>query len=118
MDVLLVEDDGEVRAQLRAALTLAGYDAADSADAAGGFAAVARLGAPRVLVADINLPGGMDGLAFGRALRVRLPAVRVVYISGGAEQVADLAPHERFLAKPFRARALLCAITDALRVSA
>lgn len=113
MDVLLIEDDEDVRSNLRAALTDAGYSSADSADAAGGFACLERAGAPRVVVADINLPGGMDGIAFARAAQARFPDLGVVYISGGASRIADLAPNEQFLAKPFRIGALLTAVRDA-----
>lgn len=115
LDVLLVEDDALIRELLGVALSQAGLDTVGRASAE---EAMALLGAgpPRVVVTDINLGAGMDGLAFGRAVHERFPDLPFVYISGRYGAVRGLAPNERFLPKPFPASTLLHAIAE-LRVA-
>jgi len=112
LDVLLVEDDDLVRDCLAEALHEAGLDIEGSAS---GEAALVRLrgkAAPKVLVTDINLGHGMDGLAFARAAREVHPGLPVVYISGRYGELRGLSGSERFLPKPFTAPSLLRAIAD------
>ncbi len=112
VQVLLVEDDDLVRDTLCEALHEAGLDAGQSVSAEAAMRLINAGATPRILVTDINLGGGMDGLAFGRAARGVLPGLPVVYISGRYEDVSGLSPAERFLAKPFGVTALLRAICD------
>ncbi len=111
MDVLLVEDDALIREVLGDALKDAGLDTVGSASAE---AALDLLGdrVPDVVVTDINLGGGMDGLALGRTARARFPGLPFVYISGRYAAVNGLDQCERFLTKPFPASVLLAAIAD------
>ena len=104
-NVLLVEDEAAVRAFAARALKLRGYTVieADSAEAA-----LARLEDPDlcidVFVTDVVMPG-MDGPTWvARALRAR-PDVKVVFVSGYAEDAANehqaRVPNSVFLPKPF-----------------
>ncbi len=67
---------------------------------------------PSVVVTDINLGPGMDGLAFAKAARALWPDLPVVFISGRYSELNGVNAHERFLAKPFTTTALLRAIAD------
>ena len=111
VDVLLVEDDELIRDILGEALDEAGLDTVRSPTAE---AALEVMGgdAPRVMVTDINLGAGMDGLELGRAARQRFPDLPIVYISGRYAGVAGLRADERFLPKPFSASALLRTIAE------
>jgi len=111
VDVLLVEDDELIRDILGEALNEAGLDTVRSSNAE---QALELMGgdAPRVMVTDINLGAGMDGLALGRAARLRFPHLPIVYISGRYAEVNGLQIGEKFLPKPFPASALLRAIAE------
>jgi DNA-binding response OmpR family regulator len=111
VDVLLVEDDELIRDILGEALHEAGLDTVRSSTAEH---ALELMGgdAPRVMVTDINLGAGMDGLALGRAARLRFPELPIVYISGRYAEVNGLQTGERFLPKPFPASALLRTIAE------
>ena len=103
--VLLVEDEAPVRAFAARALRMRGYQVleADSAEAALDILADPALKVD-VVVTDVIMPG-MDGPSWVReALRDR-PAVKVVFVSGYAEEALNDAqaeiPNAVFLAKPF-----------------
>ena len=111
VDVLLVEDDPLILETLSEALSDAGLDTVRRATAE---AALEVLGQdmPRVVVTDINLGAGMDGLEFGRQVRQRFPGLPFVYISGRYAEVLGLESQYRFLPKPFSASRLLRMIAD------
>jgi two-component system cell cycle sensor histidine kinase/response regulator CckA len=111
VDVLLVEDDDLIRDILGEALNEAGLDTRRSPTAEAALELM-RGDAPRVMVTDINLGAGMDGLALGREARLLFPKLPVVYISGRYAEVSGLAANERFLPKPFPASALLRTIAE------
>ncbi len=67
---------------------------------------------PSVLVTDINLGPGMDGLAFVRAAREVCPGLPAVFISGRYGELRGMTERDRFLPKPFTTPALLRAIED------
>jgi CheY-like chemotaxis protein len=117
LDILLIEDDELVRDCLEVALLEAGLETTGSRS---GEAALNLLSAERppcVVVTDINLGPGMDGLAFMRAARERCPGLPVVFISGRYGELRGMTATERFLPKPFTTPALLRAIED-VRASA
>ena len=116
VDVLLVEDDALIREILGDALQGAGLDTVGSASAEAALAMIVKT-VPDVVVTDINLGNGMDGLALGRTARARFPDLPFVYISGRYGSVNGLDCLERFLAKPFPASLLLRAIQDVRAVA-
>jgi len=111
LDVLLVEDDELVLETLCEALHQAGLDTERHQTAESALLAVSRE-RPKIVVTDINLGPGMDGLALGRAVRSRFPDLPFVYISGRYSELRGLSAQERFLIKPFPATLLLRAIHD------
>ena len=104
MNILLVEDDDLVRDCLLEAL----HDAGHAIEGIGtGEAALSWLdpnNPPSVVVTDINLGPGMDGLAFARAAREMFPGLPVVFISGRYAELRGMAADERFLPKQFTTR--------------
>lgn len=103
--VLLVEDDASVAALTGEMLLELGYQVMHVASARQGLQALAlQRDTIGLILSDVMMPGGMDGLSFVRALRkdgVQLP---VVLVSGYAEAVRREAGKAgiTLLAKPYR----------------
>ncbi len=103
--ILLVEDEASVRAFASRALSLRGYTVLEAATAE---EALARLEDPALhvdlFVTDVVMPG-MDGPAWVRRAHLERPNVKVVFMSGYAEDglAEDQArvPNSVFLPKPF-----------------
>lgn len=116
MHVLLVEDDELVRLCLGEMLADAGMSVTEAPSAERALGLVGTAAAvPDVLLTDVNLGLGMDGIALAAEAHRRWPAVRVVLISGVASNLLGrrLHPSDRFLPKPFSDDALLRAIGQA-----
>lgn len=60
---------------------------------------------PAVLISDIGMPGGMNGRELGEQMLKRWPGLKVLFITGYAEQSVlgdqTLAPGCALLVKPF-----------------
>ncbi len=118
MDVLLVEDEPLIREMLAEDMIDAGLEVAEapSAEAAlgAGSAAGAARPPPRILVTDVNLGGGMDGLALATEARRRWPGVGVVVMTGNPPNLAGRAsdPREVCLHKPFGPSRLTTAVHE------
>ena len=110
--VLLVEDDALVRACLREALDGLAGGVSDAASAAEALERMAAEEGPDVLVTDLRLGPGLDGLALIAAARRRWPGVRAVLISGTDMEEPGLDPGDRFLRKPFDVDALARAVSE------
>jgi signal transduction histidine kinase len=108
--VLLVEDHADVRALFSGFLRQAGYtvlEAVDGDDAAALFEA--RGAEVDLLVTDVVMPN-LSGPALAAALRARRPALKVLYVSGYADEL-DLdrssGPRPTVLHKPVTRSALV-----------
>jgi CheY-like chemotaxis protein len=112
LNILLVEDDDLVRDCLAEALHEAGLSIEGSGSAEDAMMVISAGRQPDVVVTDINLGPGMDGLAFARAVRELCPGVPIVFISGRYTELRGMTARERFLSKPFTTPALLRAIND------
>ncbi|MGF1503401.1 MAG: ATP-binding protein [Paracoccaceae bacterium] len=115
--VLLVEDEDPVRAFGARALRLRGYDVAEAATAED---AMEILGDPDfrvdLIVSDVVMPG-MDGPTFAVEARKLRPGVRLIFVSGYAEESfrKNLTDNEfLFLAKPFSLNELTAKVKEAI----
>jgi len=122
LQVLLVEDDRELRATLREALTVEGHcvlAAASLADARALVAHAQRDGGPGIdlVLLDLGLPDG-DGQALLAQLRAR-QQVPVIVISAGTAEERKIrlldAGADDYLVKPFGIGELLARMRVALR---
>lgn len=117
--VLLVEDEGEVRAFARIVLNDAGYDVVEASNGVEAVEVAGRLRRPpAILVTDVLMPG-MGGPQLAATLSERHPGLPVLYISGYIEdqrrdELLRDTPGSRFLAKPFKPAALVTAVDDVL----
>jgi two-component system cell cycle sensor histidine kinase/response regulator CckA len=112
--VLVVDDDGAIRTMVRRVLGMRGYVVIDAADGLDALDQIARLAGPvDLLVTDVSMPR-MGGLPLAEQLRVQLPVLCVLFISGYSGGVLPViqafAPPSAFLAKPFTVEALLASV--------
>jgi DNA-binding NtrC family response regulator len=119
MRILVVDDDGKVRAAVGAMLQRAGFEVIEADGGEAALRTFRRLGAD-LLLCDLFMPG-RDGLEVIRELRRESPGVKVLAMSGGAfggdMDMLPLACHlgaTGILYKPFGQAALLAAVERAL----
>lgn len=103
--ILLVEDEEQVRRLARRVLERAGFAVVEAADAEAALRRANRHpGTIHLLVVDMMLPG-LSGRELAAQLAIHRPAVKVLYISGTADDAIGrhqvLAPGTEFLQKPF-----------------
>ncbi len=113
-----MEDDPAVRAVTVRALRQAGYRVLVAAAGAEALQIAAREASQvDLLVTDVIMPG-LDGRAVADELRRRRPGLRVLYVSGHAEEVIAnrgvLEPGTEFLPKPFTEASLLARVRAVL----
>jgi two-component system, cell cycle sensor histidine kinase and response regulator CckA len=113
--VLFVEDEPMLRSLTRRVLVDAGFEVLEAANAT---QALELAGRPEVdldlLLTDVVMPG-MSGVELADELRRRLPRLRVLLMSGYAEEIilAEESDYD-FVAKPFTPQGLLDAVLDSL----
>jgi len=83
--VLLLEDEAFTRATVAGSLRLHGLDVVAEAASGGEAMRLARATSPDVLVADLDLGGGPDGIATAHALRNEHPRLAVVLLTAYAD---------------------------------
>lgn len=104
--ILVVEDDGDMRALLHAYLKSHGYSVAEAGNA--DEALLLLKGEQRIdlLLTDIVMPGPRDGLALGAEARRLRPGLKVLHVTGYPERLGTNPPIE-LIRKPVERRALL-----------
>ena len=116
--ILLVEDEDAVRSFAARALRMRGYTVME---ASGGEAALdivrKHQGAIDLLISDVVMPN-MDGPTLVRAARRIRPEMRIIFMSGYAEDAfrrnEEKAEELHFLAKPFGLKQLVAKVKDVL----
>jgi PAS domain S-box-containing protein len=114
--VLIVDDEPSIRMLVTEVLEDLGYTAIEAADAASGLKVLQSDVRIDLLVTDVGLPGGMNGRQMADAARVGRPDLKVLFITGYAENAAvgngHLEPGMAVLTKPFVMEALASRIKD------
>jgi DNA-binding response OmpR family regulator len=115
--VLVVDDDDEIRASLRRGLTFEGFKVVSAADGEEALRCI-RDDPPDLVVLDIMMPG-LDGMEVVRRLRAaddRLPVIMLTARDAVPDRVAGLeAGADDYLIKPFAFSELLARIRVRLR---
>lgn len=116
--VLLVEDEVAVRAFASRALASRGYQVVEAGSGIEALAAIERhAGEVDLVVSDVVMPE-MDGPTLLRELRQKRPDLKVIFISGYAEEAfrKNLPEGERFtfLPKPFSLKDLVAAVKETM----
>ncbi len=116
--ILLVEDEEAVRQLASEILTACGYHVLDTGDPQQALAiGAAHPGKIHLLLTDIVMPG-IRGPALAAQALVRYPDMRVLYMSGYADEMIGAhgaaEPVGSFLPKPFTPQSLARAVRSAL----
>ena len=117
-DILIVDDEADIRDLIADILQDEGYETRDATDADTALAQVTRR-APALIILDIWLQGSrMDGIEVLKSVKRDNPEIPVVIISGhGNIEIAVAAIQQGaydFIEKPFTANQLLVVVTRAL----
>lgn len=110
--VLVVDDEVLIRMTVRATLEDEGYDVKEAGNVdeallvldGGGIAAV---------LADIEMPGTLNGIDLARLIRAVWPAIPLIVTSGRSPlRASELPAHVLMLTKPFSADQLLLILRE------
>ena len=116
--VLVVDDEPTIRMLVADVLGELGYTTTEAEDGASGLAILQSPARIDLLVTDVGLPGGMNGRQLADAGRALRPGLRVLFITGYAENAAlgsnQLEPGMQVLTKPFPMEALASRIRELL----
>jgi two-component system, cell cycle sensor histidine kinase and response regulator CckA len=113
--ILLVEDEPDVRSLNARALTQRGYtvlSAANGREALEVFEG--QNGAIDLVVSDVMMPE-MDGPTLAKELRSRNPSLKIIFVSGYAEDALDKdLSATTFLSKPLSLKQLVAAVKETM----
>ena len=114
--VLLVEDDEAVAASVSAMLEQLGYEVQKAETARHALDALAGGSRVDVILSDVMMPGGMNGLELAREVRRRLPGVPIILASGYADAIKGPIENDEFriLRKPYELQTLRREMVGAL----
>jgi len=108
--VLVIDDEPTIRMLIVEVLEEAGYVAIEANDGPGGLKVLQSSTPVDLLITDVGLPGGMNGRQVADAGRVLRPELKVLFITGYAENAVvgngHLDPGMQVITKPFDIRAL------------
>jgi len=106
--ILLVEDNLDVAAITIEIMQAQGYEVVHEDRARKALARLMQAGpAFHLLVTDVVMPDGMDGLELARTVRARLPALPIIVTSGYNDVVSEQRSEFRVLRKPLPAEQLM-----------
>jgi CheY-like chemotaxis protein len=120
--VLVIDDEASVRTLVAEILSELGYAAVEAADGPSGLRLLRSDARVDLLITDIGLPNGMNGRQVAEAARVLRPGLKVLFITGYAENAfigeGPLAPDTQVLTKPFAVDVLASRVRDMITVKA
>jgi PAS domain S-box-containing protein len=119
--VLVVDDEASVRVLVTEVLEDLGYLAVEAADGPSGLKVLQSDLRVDLMITDVGLPGGMNGRQVADAARATRPGLKVLFITGYAENAAigsgHLEPGMQILTKPFVMETLATRIKEMLTKS-
>ena len=114
--VLVVDDEPAIRMLVMEVLEELGYVAFEAADGLAGMKVLQSAARIDLLITDVGLPGGMNGRQLAEAGRTSRPDLKVLFITGYAENAVlnhgHLAVGMHVLTKPFSMAGLARRIKD------
>jgi two-component system cell cycle sensor histidine kinase/response regulator CckA len=115
--ILLVEDEEGLRALNARGLASRGYTVLEASNGVEAIEVLEKQGSVDLVVSDVVMPE-MDGPTLLKELRRRNPALKIIFVSGYAEEAfsKNLPTEEqyRFLAKPFTLKQLVAEVKETL----
>ena len=115
--VLVVDDEATIRMLVTDTLEELGYGAIEAIDGATAMSVLQSDRRIDLLVTDVGLPGGMNGRQIADAARLLRPGLKVLFITGYAENAAAIGSGHletgmQVLTKPFAMEDLALRIKD------
>lgn len=83
--ILVIDDEPIIRTLVVELLQDAGYLALEAPDGPSGLRVLENAGRIDLLITDVGLPGGMNGRQVADAARLMRPELKVLFITGYAE---------------------------------
>src|ERR1700726_2277076 len=120
-DILIVDDEADIRMSIAGVLKDEGYATRDAADSSQALAAIQGR-QPNLVILDIWLQGSeLDGIEILRQLQDEMPSVPVVMISGhgtieSAVEAIKIGAYD-FIEKPFKSDRLLLIVQRAIETA-
>ncbi len=115
--ILLVEDEEGLRALNARGLSSRGYTVLEASNGVEAIEVLEKQGSVDLVVSDVVMPE-MDGPTLLKELRRRDPSVKIIFVSGYAEEAfsKNLPSNEQnaFLAKPFTLKQLVAQVKETL----
>jgi CheY-like chemotaxis protein len=119
--VLVVDDEASIRHLVDEVLEETGYSVIGAADGAAGIKILQSARRIELLITDVGLPNGMNGRQVADAARALRPGLKVLFITGYAENAAvgngHLEPGMELLTKPFAMSDLVRKVQEMLAPS-
>lgn len=112
--VLVVDDQAIVRKLARTVLQMYGYEAVLEAEGAQRALDIASQRPPGLLLVDVNLGQGMNGIELAEVISDRWPSTRIVVMSSNYDRRLNMKSGWRFLEKPFAPAVLIETAQEAL----
>lgn len=109
-NILLVEDEFLIRFLISESLRDEGYTVLEATDGEEGLAVLLSGQPVDLMITDVRMPGGIDGMELTRRSKALAPA-RPVIVCSGHLMSSEAAPADIFLAKPYLADALVKEVT-------
>jgi CheY-like chemotaxis protein len=118
--VLVVDDEEAIRMLLVETLEASGFTLLQAADGPTGLNLLQSSQKVDLLITDVGLPGGLNGRQVADAARVLRPNLKVLFITGYAEnaviEAAKLDRGMEVVTKPFAIAALMSKVRGALDI--
>src|SRR6202035_1034213 len=120
-DILIVDDEADIRMLIAGVLKDEGYATRESSDSGEALAAI-QARQPTLVILDIWLQGSdPDGIAILQQLRAEMPSMPVVMISGHgtietAVEAIKIGAYD-FIEKPFKSDLLLLVVERAIEAA-
>ncbi len=86
--VLVIDDETTIRTVIAEVLLESGYQVIEAEDGPGGLRVLQSNKRIDLLITDVGLPGGMNGRQVADAARVARPGLKILFITGYAENAA------------------------------
>jgi two-component system, response regulator PdtaR len=110
--VLIVEDEPLLRMNAVDLVEDAGFEAVAAANAGQAIQVLERRDDIRIILSDIDMPPGMDGMKLVAIVRDRWPPIEIILVSGQlASAEVELPERGLFFSKPYRSGELIAAMT-------
>jgi PAS domain S-box-containing protein len=115
--IVLAEDDALLRQTIGDMLSAQGYAVEIAANGPAALALLQRLPRVDLLLTDVMMPGGMNGVELASAARAVIPGLRVMFATGFSDQKILAQWHDVLdvVNKPFTLQTLMTRIAASLR---